>query len=281
MADRIELVGKEVEVEEARLALMNRQPVMLYGPTGDGKTLTARVVAEQVSEELDVPVVYFQLYPEMTKNSLIGGETIKDGSVVVEEQSIIRFGQEGAIFIIDECTHTTESVLLAFNSLIEEPFSTVVGNKVYKLSDKTRFIFCANLPDHAGNIHLPISFANRLHIIRTETPTEENLIDIGKAACADTPENLLRFFAEIIVKTHEPSFPISPRNIVMLSRSIPNIFETGYEDIDNPGIPAHVKTSCENHNINLDRLKRLANALLMANVVIPSQGPDKIKALLW
>lgn len=277
----MKLVGMEMEVKEAIRALLRREPVLFYGPTGNGKTLAAWEVAEKLEKKLGVPIVYLQLYPEMTKNSLIGGETIKAGSVVVEEQAILKLGcGKGAIFIIDECTHTTEPVLLSFNSLIEEPYSTVVGDKIYNLSDNTRFIFCGNLPDHAGNIHLPISFANRVYTIRTIMPDKGTLCKIGKMASPKVPSKILNFIVEIVEKTHEPSFPISPRNITIAARALPDLFGTGYKASKNV-TDKRVKEDCKKHDINTDELKRTILSSLMANIVIASQGPEKVAALLW
>jgi MoxR-like ATPase len=271
----------EMEVKEALRALLRREPVLFYGPTGNGKTLAAWEVAKRLEKKLKIPVIYLQLYPEMTKNSLIGGETIKNGSVVIEEQAILKLGcNNGAIFIIDECTHTTEPVLLSFNSLIEEPYSTVVGDKIYNLSNNTRFIFCGNIPDHAGNIHLPISFANRVYTIRTVMPDKETLCKIGKAASPKVPDKILGFIAEIVEKTHEPSFPISPRNIAIAARAIPDLFETGYKK--SKGVTdARIKSDCEKHDISTDELKRTILSSMMANIVVASQGPEKVAALLW
>lgn len=277
----MELIGMKAEVEEAKKALLRRTPILFYGPTGNGKTLAAWKVGEELSKELEVPIIYLQLYPEMTKNSLIGGETLKDGSIVVEEQPILKMGcRKGAIFVIDECTHTTEPVLLAFNSLIEEPYSTVVGDKIYSLSEKTRFIFCGNLPDHAGNIHLPVSFANRIYVIRTTMPEREDLVSIGKSANPKAPDGLLNFIADVIEKTHEPSFPISPRNMVIASRALADLLGTGYKANKNVK-DKRVVVDCEKLDINLGILKRTLLSSLMANIITASQGPEKVAALLW
>jgi len=277
----MKLVGMEIEVKEALRALLRKEPVLFYGPTGNGKTLAAWEVATRLEKKLKIPIVYLQLYPEMTKNSLIGGETIKNGSVVIEEQAILKLGcNKGAIFIIDECTHTTEPVLLSFNSLIEEPYSTVVGDKIYDLSDNTRFIFCGNLPDHAGNIHLPISFANRVYTIRTTMPDREVLCKIGKMASPKVPSDILDFIAEIVEKTHEPSFPISPRNIAIAARAIPDLFGTNYKANKNVTDKRVIK-DCKKHDINTDDLKRTILSSMMANIVVASQGPEKVAALLW
>jgi midasin (ATPase involved in ribosome maturation) len=277
----MKLIGMDLEVSEALRALRRNAPVMFYGPTGNGKTLAAWEVAKQMEKESGVPIVYLQLYPEMTKNSLIGGETIKAGSIVIEEQALLKMGcGKGAIFIVDECTHTTEPVILAFNSLIEEPYSTVVGDKIYKLSEKTRFIFCGNFPDHAGNIHLPISFANRLYIIKTGMPSKEILCQIANEANPKAPANLMTFIADLILTCHEPAFPVAPRNIVTAAQAVPGLFGTGYKKgvkITNKGVEA----TCKEHDIDQNLLKRTIMSSLMANVIVTSVGPEKIEALLW
>lgn len=277
----MKLIGMEIEAKEALRTLLRRESVIFYGPTGNGKTLAAWKVAKDLKKKLKIPIVYLQLYPEMTKNSLIGGETIKNGSIVVEEQAILKLGcGDGAIFIVDECTHTTEPVLLSFNSLIEEPYSTVVGDKIYELSKATRFIFCGNTPDHAGNIHLPISFANRVYVIKTGMPDKKTLCKIGKEASPDVPKGILEFIVDIVEKTHEPTFPISPRNIATCARAVSDLFKTGYKK-HKGHVAKEVADDCKKYDINLEELKRAILSSMMANIVVTSQGPEKVAALLW
>lgn len=277
----MKLIGMKMEMREALRALLRREPVLFYGPTGNGKTLAAWAIAEELEKKLNVPIVYLQLYPEMTKNSLIGGETIKNGSIVIEEQAILKLGcGKGAIFIVDECTHTTEPVLLSFNSLIEEPYSTVVGDTIYKLSDKTRFIFCGNFPDHAGNIHLPISFANRVYTIKTIMPDKKTLCKIGIEASPKVPRGILNFIIDIVIKTHEPSFPISPRNVAIAAKAIPDLFGTGYKK-STKITSKKVKGDCKKYDIDTEELRRTILSSMMANIIITSQGPEKVAALLW
>lgn len=255
----VKLIGMKSQKKAAYEALEKGLPVLLYGFTGNGKTLLANEVAEEYSKKHKIPVIYMQLYPEMTKNSLIGGETLKNGSIVVDKQSLIKFGEKGAIFIIDECTHTVEPVLLAFNSLIEAPHSTVIGSKIVKLSNKTRFIFCGNFPDHTGNIPLPTSFANRLFVIKSEMPSKVELKELGKAVNPNVPEDVLDLVAKIILDTHDPSFPISPRNMVTFCI---NYGKSGAK-IKSPELKAAILSS------------------LMGNVVFKTDGPKKVEALLW
>jgi len=270
----------EEEKKSAFNALNNKLPVLLYGFTGNGKTIMAWEIAKQYSKEHnDIPIVYLQLYPEMTKNSLIGGDTLKDGSIVTKNQPIVNFGTKGAVFIIDECTHTTEPVLLAFNSLIEPPFSTVVGEDIVTMHGDTRFIFCGNLPDHAGNIALPTSFADRLFIVKTQLLEQNQIVEIGKAVNNTVPEELLKFVAKVITDVHDPSFPVSPRNMVTFCKNYPTVKGSNY-DKDNK-LPNSLKKCCENENINSKALKQSIMSSLMGHVVFKTDGPKKVEALLW
>lgn len=284
------LIGMDHKVKMIVEAILRRQAALLYGPTGNAKTMIAWEAARIYSRTAgNLPIVYLQLYPEMTKNSLIGGETIKDGSIIIKEQAILTMGGtgHGAIFIVDECTHTTEPVLLAFNSLIEEPYSTVIGNKICQLDDKTRFIFCGNAPDHAGNVHLPISFANRLFIVKTELPDKKVLCEIGIEADKESarkgklPIKLIEFFADIIIKTHEPSFPISPRNMILCVKATKSLLEKGYKKMAKNGPPQKIDDSCKAVKMDPNDLKEVILSSMMAHVVTKSQGPEKVAALLW
>lgn len=275
----MKLIGMDREKERASAALQNGLPVLLYGFTGNGKTLLAKEIAEQYARENNIPIIYLQLYPEMTKNSLIGGETLENGSIVVKHQPIVTFGTRGAIFIIDECTHTTEPVLLAFNSLIESPRSTVIGDEIISMDEKTRFIFCGNLPDHTGNISLPTSFANRLFIIKTELLSKEQISSIGKEANTNVPTELLNFVSNIIHTVHDASFPVSPRNMVTFCLNYSSIVKTGYNPEET--LPDELREVCATNDINAKVLRDSIMSSLMGHVVFRTDGPKKVAAMLW
>jgi len=281
------LVGMDDFVNRILLALSIRHPVLLYGPTGTGKTMISWEVAQRYVQALKddhgitLPIIYLQLYPEMTKNSLIGGETLRDGTIVVEKQIVTARGADdtGALFLVDECTHTTEPVLLSFNSLIEEPYSTVIGRDEIVMHKNTRFIFSGNHPDHAGNIPLPISFANRLHIEDVQMPAEEVLVEIGKSINDQVPDEIIKFIVDIISKTNDPTFPVSPRNVIMCCKAVWAIRGTGWK---NEGtIPNNLKKELKKLKMCPTTFKFTIMSCMMGHVKVKSTGPDKVAALLW
>ena len=279
----MKLIGMDQQKRSASRALKSGLPVLLYGFTGNGKTLLAKEIAEDYAKNHSIPCIYLQLYPEMTKNTLIGGETLENGSIVIKTQPIINFGRKGAVFIIDECTHTTEPVLLAFNSLIEPPYSTVIGDQIVKMHPDTRFIFSGNLPDHAGNIPLPTSFANRLFIIKTELLSKNEIMEIGREVNKEVPEPILELVARIIVDVHDASFPVSPRNMVTFCNSYNSIKGTKKSNTNDFNIPGwdKVKQACTNDQIDPKELKSSIMSSLMGHVVFKTDGPKKVEALLW
>ena len=280
------LYGLDGHMNRAMMALSSNEPVLLYGPSGSGKTIMAEQLAEKYKKTCknNIPIIQLQLYPEMTKGTLIGGETLRDGNIVIEPQIISTKGKEGAVFVIDECTHTTEPVLLAFNSLIEDPYITVIGDKEYKMDKETRFIFCGNYHDHTGNIPLPTSFANRLYIVDVGFPPTEEYIKISNYYSKIDPV-FIEFLVYIVESTRTDDFPLSPRNIIKCSKAIKSIEKTGFRDIDqNVRLTSRVKSLMsvlEKEDINPNVFKEVILSTLQAHIKSRSNGPDKVKALLW
>ena len=283
MSDKV-LFGLEAQMKRASLAVEGAEPVLLYGPAGSGKTIMADIIAANYAKKKDIPTIYLQLYPEMTKGTLIGGETLKNGSIIVEPQVVTKRGTEGAIFVIDECTHTTEPVLLAFNSLIEEPNMTVIGHEIFKMHPDTRFIFCGNYPDHTGNIPLPTSFANRLYIEDIPHPSVEDYIKIA-LHYTKVDHALAEFVAKMIERVRDDSLPISPRNMLACSRALIRIEGTGFVELSEKIRPTKELSALisifKKKQINPEAFKETLLSTLSARVKTHTDVPDKIRALLW
>ena len=283
-------VNLESKIAEIIDALDHAKPVCLYGPTGTGKTIAGWEAANIVAKKMGNPVVYIQMYPEITKSVLIGGETIKNGNIVVDTGPIIKMGgtetENGSTFFIDEITHATEPAVLGLNSLIEAPAQTVVGAKIHRMHDKTRFLFAGNTPDHAGNIELPASFANRLYIIDFPTPEEDDMRAIIKGTVGvdvkDPFFGLQDFVIEMACKTRANYFAISPRNIINCIELLKAKAGSGYKDHK---CMAHLKPATKKSMKDLDmdpmKVRSVILATMLGNLVTKNDGPDKVKAMLW
>jgi MoxR-like ATPase len=283
-------VGLDNKIAEAYRALENNKPVLFYGPAGTGKTIAAWEVGNQIASRLGNEVIYMQLYPEVTKNVIIGGETIKNGNIVTDTGPILKIGghetENGAVFIIDECTHATEPALLGFNSLIEAPFQTVVGAKVHHLHPNTRFIFAGNPPNHEGNITLPQSFANRLYIVDFPVPPDEQLATIIKVVnklADDYPlMPLIDYILDIASKVRSDNFSISPRNLLNCAALLDKATSSG--DPANEKLKhmsKRVAKVLKDNKMRDDVVRNIILATMLGNVVTSNQGPDKVKAMLW
>lgn len=283
-------VNLDSKIGEAVDAMSYGKPVCLYGPTGTGKTIAGWKAASEIAKKMKNGVVYIQMYPEITKSVLIGGETIKNGNIVVDTGPIIKMGgsetKNGATFFLDEVTHATEPAILGLNSLIEAPCQTVVGAQIHKMHDNTRWLFAGNTPDHAGNVELPASFANRLYVIDFPTPEEDDLraIVAGTVGVAhDHPFfGVQSFIIEVAVKTRANYFAISPRNVINCIELLKDKGGTGWKDHK---CLAHLNKTTRDSMKNLNMDPMLARSVILAtmlgNVVTKNDGPDKVKALLW
>ena len=290
MNDFIKPINLDHKINEAIRALTCGKPVLFYGPSGTGKTIAAWEVANKMAETLGNKVIYLQLYPEVTKNTLIGGETIKNGNIVVDIGPILKLGNDntesGAIFIIDECTHATEPALLGFNSLIEAPFQTVVGAEVYRLHKNTRFIFAGNTPDHSGNVPLPRSFANRLYVIDFPVPNVDDLRKIMEGVLGikkkDPMSPLHDYILDIAVKTRSPYFSISPRNVINCVSMLGGLCKSGFAKIGKlDDLNGTIVKALKNNDMHPSLVRNAILATMLGNVTMKNDGPDKVKALLW
>ena len=290
MTEIIKPVNLDAKINEAVDALQYEKPVCLYGATGTGKTIAGWEIASKLAKLYDSKVAYIQMYPEITKSVLIGGETIKNGNIVVDTGPIIKMGGEqtekGVIFFIDEVTHATEPALLSLNSLIEAPFQTVVGANICKMHTKTRFLFAGNTPDHVGNVELPASFANRLYVINFPVPEEEDLQAIIDGTVGvkkdDSFFGLQQFVISIAFKTRTNYFSISPRNIINCLQLLKTKSNSGWKDHECLSrLHQDVRKSMKTMNMSPMVARNVIMATMLGNIVTKNDGPDKVKALLW
>lgn len=197
----------------------SRLPLYLEGPSGSGKTHMAMEVAKRYALENNVKARYVQLSPDMTKTSLILGLRLVDGSLVAVEGVVAEAMANGDIIIVDETTHTTQEVLLTFNSILDRTAVTSIGDKVVYAKDTFRIIFCSNF-GYAGNIKLPQSFAQRVVAYHFDYPTVEDecriarrMVDDELLVEDDLPGSIETYLVQLMRENRTENPPLSVRNV--------------------------------------------------------------------
>ena len=196
-----------------------RWPLYIVGPSGSGKSIIAMNLAKKYSIENDVPAYYVQLSPEQTKTSLILGLRLVKGNLEAVNGVVAQCMEEGGIIIVDEATHSTQEILLMFNSILDRTSVTAVGDKIVSASESFRIVFCSNTSTYAGNVKLPQSFAQRLVTFYFDYPTREDEIKITKSIAddeclvkIDTPKEVVSYITALVREYRSETFPLSVRN---------------------------------------------------------------------
>lgn len=194
-------------------------PLYFVGPSGSGKTLIAMNLAKAYAMENNVPAYYAQLSPDQTKTSLILGLRLVNGTLKPVKGMVADAMEKGGIVVIDEATHTTQELLLMFNSILDRTSVTSIGDEIVYAKDTFRMIFCSNDSRYAGNVKLPQSFAQRLVTTRFDYPNIEDEIKIAmKMAKSEysgeisAPKSVARYLVSFIRDVRNDEFPLSVRN---------------------------------------------------------------------
>lgn len=219
------MVGKDARerFDEISSVLNHTQwPVYLVGPSGSGKTLMAMNLAKKYALEHKVPAYYVQLSPDQTKTSVILGLRLVKGSLIAVKGVVAQAMEEGAIVIVDEATHTTQELLLMFNSVLDRTSITSIGDEVVYADEKFRTIFCSNSSSYAGNVRLPQSFAQRVVTFHFDYPSLDDEIKICQKIAEeeyngsyDVPESAAKYVATFMREQRTETFPLSARNMAI------------------------------------------------------------------
>lgn len=215
-------VAKERFQEASTLLEKTSWPLYLVGPSGSGKSLTAMNLARHYAKKHEVPAYYVQLSPDQTKTTVIGGYRLMAGNLQVVKGTVAKAMSEGAVVVIDEATHTTQEMLLMFNSVMDRTSLTYIGDELVYADERFRMIFCSNDALYAGNVRLPQSFAQRLVAFYFDYPEQEDEQQIARKIAReeyngdfDVPDSVVRYIAAYIREVRTPYFPLSARNIAI------------------------------------------------------------------
>lgn len=194
-------------------------PLYITGPSGSGKSIIAMNIAKQYASECNVPAYYVQLSPEQTKTSLILGLRLKNGSLEAVNGVVAECMERGGIIVIDEATHSTQEMLLMFNSVLDRTSVTSIGDKTVVSKSSFRIIFCANDSKYSGNVKLPQSFAQRLVGMHCGYSSFEDEVAIINRMLEDeyedkvtVPQPVIRYIVSLMRELRSDEYPLSVRN---------------------------------------------------------------------
>ena len=217
-----EIVGKEPTklLKRGYKIISNTNwPLYITGPSGSGKSIIAMNIAKKYADENGVPAYYVQLSPEQTKTSLILGLRLIDGSLKAVNGVVAECMEKGGIIIIDEAAHSTQEMLLMFNSILDRTSITSIGDKTVISKDTFRILFCANDSKYSGNVKLPQSFAQRLVGFYCDYPSWEDEVEIVKQVAEDecdiaikVPDQVIQYVVSLMREIRKDNFPLSVRN---------------------------------------------------------------------
>jgi len=208
----MKIYGNEFNQRAIAQCLDNDIPVLLIGPAGCGKTVTALSMADNYAEETGAAVRYIQLSEENTKYDTILGITLKDGSCVIANGPVADAAERGDVLVVDEFTHATHELMLAFNSLTSDKI-TSVGGKTINAHPRFRLIACANGNHSIGNNSIPESVESRFMILKFDylSNAEEWQLIADRLKC-DGDANMTAIH-KLAIEGRTSGLPISYRNI--------------------------------------------------------------------
>ena len=199
-----------------------RWPVYFVGPSGAGKTIMGLNVAKAYGTQNNVPAYYVQLSPDQTKTSIIMGLRLVQGSLTAVKGIIAQAMEEGAIVFVDEATHTTQELLLMFNSILDRTSITSIGDEIVYAKDSFRIVFGSNSSAYAGNVRLPQSFAQRVVTFLFDYPSYNDEVKIASKIARDefngnydVPDSAARYIASFMREQRTDAFPLSARNMAV------------------------------------------------------------------
>lgn len=162
--------GKDVW-EEAVSALLSGENLLLVGPKATGKN----DLAENLSALFGRPQWDVSFYINTDAASLIGADTLSDGTVSLRHGPVARCALEGGFGVLDEINMAKNESLAVLHATLDfRRCIDVPGYDRIPLSDATRFIATMNY-GYAGTRELNEALASRFLVIDMPPISQEHL----------------------------------------------------------------------------------------------------------
>lgn len=194
--ERIPYVPQGNEVEDATILKNIQMPILLVGPTGVGKSMFARYMAQRWG----LPFLWITCDPDKTEAKLVGRSDLLHVNVEVggEVQGMLLqifrpslistagLSEEPVVLFIDELHKLRKDMDSLFHPVINERYVNISDHlgpgAVYKLHPETVVMFALN-PYYEGGIEkIGIAMRQRLATLRFQMVTSEaRLFNIVRA----------------------------------------------------------------------------------------------------
>jgi len=211
-------------------------PVVVSGPTGDGKTLTC----EQVAANLRQKIVRVNITVETDEDSLMGNYRLIDGNTVYVEGPVITAMKNGHILLLDEFDLGHPARMMCLQSVLEgKGYHIKRDNRWIKPKEGFMIIATSNTKgagddgtDYIGTSAQNAAFLDRFKVIfETDYPSKkietEILTKIFKKYNIKNKNNLIKSLvetADLIRKTkkdtNEIEHVLSTRRLVDIASGI-------------------------------------------------------------
>ncbi|ORD99878.1 MDN1 [Hepatospora eriocheir] len=159
------------------VAVKNREPILLIGETGIGKTMICEIIAMLFNTNLDM----INMNENMEASDLIGQFEMVNGTIVWNDGVLISSIKNNNALLIDEINLSDDSVLERFNSLLESSKSLFIP-EIDQLFEAKDFIILAtmNPAGDFGKRELSPALRSRFTEIYFELSPEDKFIIISK-----------------------------------------------------------------------------------------------------
>ncbi len=230
-------------------------PILVYGPTGLGKTLAVRYFASiwnskrvPVLHAPLIPLITVQCTPDSDTYSLIGHEILESGAVKFQKgplpMAIEAANKNGfAILLVDEISALTPETQKLLNPLLERR-EIISGEKVWSLNPDAKLLIVATANIAGERGYGGISRINedlwRRFIIKEvlnfpDKEEEEEILNTVIKEVIEDKNKLINGLIEVAEKTRKPDSGIMPLSTATLVNAI-KIIQAYREVFEDPSM---------------------------------------------